>query len=101
MKKVVIESLNEGEYYSGYGGVDPYEPYSKEEVALRKADDALQKVKKHCESVIVATTEYFQSLEDEGMDTDDLDSDEKEYYISNTATSDLANQILNIIKKVK
>lgn len=60
-------------------------------------NDILQQVKDHCEEVIAGAEEYFQSLEDEGMDPEDLDVDEVENYVSNESASNLAHQILAII----
>lgn len=86
MKKMVKESLNEEDYnYRSRKNVE------KESV--------IAQIKKRCEDIITGAEEYFQSLEDEGMDTDDLDTDEVENYVSNESASNLAHQILDIINK--
>lgn len=94
MRKMVKESLNE--FGNRYGDTTNFSVSRKED-----CENKLQQVKKHCEMIIQGAEEYFQSLEDEGMDPDDLDMDELENYTSNSSASDLAHQILDIIKKSK
>jgi hypothetical protein len=84
MEKLVKEKLNEVDYnYRSRKNVE------KEHI--------IAQIKKRCEDIIAGAEEYFQSLEDEGMDTDELDSDEVENYVSNESASNLAHQILDII----
>ena len=100
MKKLVKENLNE-KWTPEFSGDTPADQGMR---AARRDnytdnDDILQQVKAHCENVIVGAEVYFQSLEDEGMDPEDLDSDEIENYTSNEAARNLAYQILDIINK--
>lgn len=95
MRKMVKENLDESlNEFGRYGDTTNFSVSRKED-----CENTLKKVQKHCEDIIQGTEEYFQSLEDEGMDPDDLDIDEVENYASNASASDLAHQILDIIKK--
>ena len=105
MKKLVKESLSE-DWHGEFPGDTPADQgmraAKRDNYADKDEDEVLQQIKDHCENIIQGSEEYFQSLEDQGMDPDDpegLDSDEIENYASNSAASDLAHQILDIINK--
>lgn len=91
MRKMVKETLSEAEFYPGYEN----QTGPKED----KNAKIIRKIKAHCEIIIEGAEDYFRSLEEEGMDPEDLDMDELENYASNSSASDLANQILDIINK--
>ena len=82
MKKLVKESLNEGFQ-------DKLGSWTEEQI--------ISAIKKHCETIVTGTEEYFKSLEDEGIDSDNLDIDEVENYVSNESAYNVAHQILEII----
>lgn len=95
MKKMVKESLNETEFYAGYGKEDPYD--SKKEIPLnqhaykmlRVKVNQLETAKKACEEIIKDAEE---TLEVPAKPYDDSS------HIDAQARKEVAEQILSILK---
>lgn len=95
MKKMVKESLNETEFYAGYGKEDPYEPKKATPLnqhaykMLRVKVNQLETAKKACEEIIKDAEE---TLEIPAKPYDDSS------HIDAQARKEVAEQILSILK---